>query len=714
MKGIYFLTGLFLVISFQAAGQKGMPPVYELKSDTGQKVTLGTNYFQILPNTSPDISLDDVLHESADGHFTAFNDSLLDEGVKRLAWFRFRIRNSTGRDHILSFSGNENRSDFYIKDASGKWKRSVTGYSIPYGQRNGVKRSMQVLFPINDGDEIVVYKRMEWGSYVENIHPSVTIYDPVQGSPSEEEEAYFDTVLSAALFGFMVFAALFNFFFYYIVRERVYLFYAITLVTAAFSNILGPFSQLFFRQQPHYEQRIASILIFVIIILILLTLRLFLNTRKTFPVWDKFLLLFPVFIVVISVVVLKFVSGSRFNNAINYATFFLVAIYIIGIIAMLVIYLKRRDTNARLLTIALIPFFLGILISMGDSFQWVSVTTLIWAVGVISWSLFVRFRALMEENSRQALEKEKLAREKEEERNTLIAQQNELLEKQVAERTADLTRSLAELKQTQNQLIQSEKMASLGELTAGIAHEIQNPLNFVNNFSDVSVELLQELKEEVDKGDLDEVKAIADDVTQNLEKIAHHGRRADGIVRGMLQHSRASSGQKEPTDINALADEYLRLAYHGLRAKDKSFNAELITHFAQDLPKVDAIPQDLGRVLLNLFTNAFYATQEKKKSPPILEGGEAAEYKPVVTVTTKQSGNSIEIIVKDNGIGIPDAIKDKILQPFFTTKPTGEGTGLGLSLSYDIVVKGHGGTIDIESAEGEGAEFIITLPMGNL
>jgi two-component system NtrC family sensor kinase len=303
----------------------------------------------------------------------------------------------------------------------------------------------------------------------------------------------------------------------------------------------------------------------------------------------------------------------------------------------------------------------------------------------------------------------------EQEKQQMLETINETLENQVIERTAQLQLSITELKQTQGQLIQSEKMASLGELTAGIAHEIQNPLNFVNNFSDVSVELLQELKDEVAKGDFDEVNAIADDVIQNLEKIAHHGRRADNIVKGMLQHSRASSGQKEPTDINVLTDEYLRLAYHGLRAKDKSFNADLVTHFGEGLPNISVIPQDVGRVLLNLFTNAFYATQLKSKQWLVNSDQSGAQaitgYNPVVEVTTQVKGNSLEIIVKDNGTGIPDAIKDKILQPFFTTKPTGEGTGLGLSLSYDIIVKGHGGSIDIESVEGQGAVFKILLPI---
>jgi signal transduction histidine kinase len=218
------------------------------------------------------------------------------------------------------------------------------------------------------------------------------------------------------------------------------------------------------------------------------------------------------------------------------------------------------------------------------------------------------------------------------------------------------------------------------------------------------MELLQEMEDELDKGDKDEAIAIAADIKQNLEKILHHGKRADGIVKGMLQHSRASSNVKEPTDINKLADEYLRLAYHGLRAKDKSFNAELITHFAEGLPMANMVPQDIGRVMLNLFNNAFYATQKKQAAA-------AADFKPTVEVTTSLKGKSIEIIVKDNGTGIPADIRDKILQPFFTTKPTGEGTGLGLSLSYDIVVKAHDGKIDVKSKEGEFTEFKISIPV---
>jgi len=281
----------------------------------------------------------------------------------------------------------------------------------------------------------------------------------------------------------------------------------------------------------------------------------------------------------------------------------------------------------------------------------------------------------------------------------------------IEETNLALEKSLEELKTTQSQLIQSEKMASLGELTAGIAHEIQNPLNFVNNFAEVSAEMLGEMKDELKAGNTAEAIEIADDLEQNLSKINHHGQRASSIVKGMLEHSRVSTGAKEPTDINAVADEYLRLAYHGLRAKDNSFNATIETHFDPDLPLVSVIPQDIGRVLLNLINNAFYAVAEKAKQG--IEG-----YSPAVTVSTRwlsvntersrsaaEAENAIEISVQDNGNGIPESIRDKIFQPFFTTKPTGQGTGLGLSLAYDIVVKGHGGTLEVDSTEEHGTIF---------
>ncbi len=322
---------------------------------------------------------------------------------------------------------------------------------------------------------------------------------------------------------------------------------------------------------------------------------------------------------------------------------------------------------------------------------------------------------------RKAQETEKQKRLVEEARNRIIEEQKLQLESLVALRTNEITRqneeletTLVELKSTQKQLIQAEKMASLGELTAGIAHEIQNPLNFVNNFSEVSVELIAEMKEELKAGNTEAVIEIAEDIEKNLYKISHHGKRADAIVKGMLQHSRSSTGIKEATDLNSLADEYLRLSYHGLRAKDKNFNATMVTHYDENIGLVYIIPQDLGRVFLNLYTNAFYSVSAKKKAA----SQSNASYEPTVTVITKLVKNGgdegediIWISVKDNGMGIPQKVLDKIYQPFFTTKPSGEGTGLGLSLSYDIIYKGHNGKMTVDTKEGEYAEFIIVLPI---
>ncbi|WP_345110606.1 sensor histidine kinase [Hymenobacter algoricola] len=323
---------------------------------------------------------------------------------------------------------------------------------------------------------------------------------------------------------------------------------------------------------------------------------------------------------------------------------------------------------------------------------------------------------LIARSQKKNLEREQLAWEEEEKARRLIAAQNVKLERMVAERTSALTQqaealreTLTELKTAQAQLIQAEKMASLGELTAGIAHEIQNPLNFVNNFSEVSVELLQELQEgplrQLPETEKEYAAELVNDLVVNLQKITSHGKRADSIVKGMLEHSRASTGERTPTDLNALADEYLRLSYHGLRAKDKSFNATLTTDFDPQLPAVEVVAQEVGRVLLNMFTNAFYAVQQRQKLG-------AAGYAPEVRVSTRRlPDDEVEIRVRDNGTGMPESVKVKVFQPFFTTKPSGEGTGLGLSLSHDIIVKGHGGTLQVESQPEQFTEFIITLPI---
>jgi len=328
---------------------------------------------------------------------------------------------------------------------------------------------------------------------------------------------------------------------------------------------------------------------------------------------------------------------------------------------------------------------------------------------------FVWLIAMLIINNRQqkALLKEQLKTAEREKEFRASESMKAILEVQVAERTIALTKqkealeqALFDLKAVQKQLIQSEKLASLGELTAGIAHEIQNPLNFVNNFSELSVDLAKEINEAMDNEEIDKefVKELISDLTSNQQKINHHGKRAASIVTGMLQYTRTSTGKKEPTELNALADEYFRLAYHGLRAKDPNFNATMVTNFDSSIGKVELIPQDMGRVLLNLINNAFYAVQQRA------DATRNEAYEPTVTVSTQKINSQIIIKVQDSGMGIPEAIKDKIFQPFFTTKPTGQGTGLGLSLAYDIVVKGHGGTMEVETQEGEGTTFSIILP----
>jgi two-component system NtrC family sensor kinase len=329
---------------------------------------------------------------------------------------------------------------------------------------------------------------------------------------------------------------------------------------------------------------------------------------------------------------------------------------------------------------------------------------------VIIWLITFVFIA---RSQKKQLEKERVLREEEEKAKRLIEAQNVELERLVAERTAALTQqaqelsgALVELRTTQAQLIQAEKMASLGELTAGIAHEIQNPLNFVNNFAEVSAELVEELEEEQTRSVRDAVleAELLGDLKQNLVKINQHGQRAAGIVRGMLEHSRASTGERAPTDLNQLADEYLRLAYHGLRAKDKSFNATLDTDFSPNLPQVSVVSGDVGRVLLNLFSNAFYAVKQRQQTAEL-------GYQPTVSVSTRQVGQQVQIQVCDNGTGMPSEVQAKIFQPFFTTKPTGEGTGLGLSLAHDIIAQGHGGTLRVTSELGHSTEFLICLPL---
>jgi two-component system NtrC family sensor kinase len=442
--------------------------------------------------------------------------------------------------------------------------------------------------------------------------------------------------------------------------------------------------------------------------LMVLALRRFFDLPTRLPRWNRLL----------SWLWMPAAAAFFATVSFHYRTKLLDDAYVLFAYAVVVITLLQlwRYRPARTVLLALVPLLLHRSINFALAANGQQLVKP-YATYLVGWGKFATFwfigLVLLARSQKKTLAKEQVIREKEAYARQLIATQNVELERLVAERTAALTQqaealraALDELQATQAQLIQAEKMASLGELTAGIAHEIQNPLNFVNNFSEVSAELLDELAEEQAKpaADADLEAELLADLTQNLQKITYHGQRAAGIVRGMLEHSRASTGERVPTDLNALADEYLRLAYHGLRAKDKAFNATLKTDFAPVLPLVEAVGQDVGRVLLNLFTNAFYAVQKRQQM------GEPG-YAPTVRVRTARVGDEVEVRVQDNGTGIAEAVRQKIFQPFFTTKPTGEGTGLGLSLAHDIITKGHGGTLSVESREGEGTEFTVRLPI---
>jgi two-component system, NtrC family, sensor kinase len=546
-------------------------------------------------------------------------------------------------------------------------------------------------------------------------------------SPGLIRQNHSSFILEGILLGIILCVVLYHLLIYIRVREKEYLilaFYMLFLILQI-STLTGLSNAVLYFKNPQWYHIFYNLVPTFSAVLSFWFSYVFLNLNsRNYPVitWifrifqGLFILsaLFAIFSVPVLERLTILISG--------FASIFL---FIVGIIRY-----REKFKPAGVYLIAYIPPFISIpyllvYVSGYLSYSWFTHNNLLISIALqailFSLALAAKIRILKSENE------------------TLLREENTRLEGMVQHRTAELQKekvklesTLAELKNTQSQLIHAEKMASLGELTAGIAHEIQNPLNFVNNFSEVSIEMIDEFSQQsaaVSRqssvvGQQSSVEII-DDVKNNLEKILHHGKRADAIVKGMLLHSRTSNAQKEPTDINELADEYLRLAYHGFRAKDKSFNVTLKTDFDESIGKINIIPQDIGRVILNLITNAFYAVTEKKQQ---LEKDLSAlsnltghkQYEPTVTVSTKRSlslqgegRGEVFISVKDNGNGIPNKILDKIFQPFFTTKPTGQGTGLGLSMSYDIITIGHGGELSVETAEGEGTTFIIRLILKN-
>ena len=573
----------------------------------------------------------------------------------------------------------------------------ITGFFVPASLRDYDSRHTQSLLNLSLSSEssLTLWVHINKNYTLTSSFPKLTIYDPNITLPTYTHEKR-----DLVIFGIFLIVWILSMTMYFYLKDETSFWFFVLMTTLIVQNLTtwssDPLTSVLYPENPKYGYYIGILPSFFNQIFLLQFSRTFVNLQFKNKKLDKMMIW--AMIVLFCVDLILFYSSIYFENSNFIGVFFV--IYGLIYIASGTTYLTLKTPLSKFIGVAILLFIIPQLIPLPFDNKYLTYSALI-----LTMTSGVAYRVKLLFQERLMAEQEK---------KDFLIQQNTQLEKQVADRTTELSNSLMELKSTQNQLIQKEKLSSLGELTAGIAHEIQNPLNFVNNFSELSVDLVKDLKDEFKKPEKDEayIDELFDDLSQNQEKINHHGKRASSIVKGMLEHSRASTGVKELTDINKLADEYLRLSYHGLRAKDKDFNADFKTEFDVNLPKIEVIPQDIGRVLLNLINNAFYAVNQRKQQ--LCEGSKPSQslstYTPSVSVSTKQLDNAIEIRVKDNGTGMPESVRAKVFQPFFTTKPTGQGTGLGLSLAYDIVTKGHGGTLEALSTEGVGTEFLIKLP----
>ena len=646
MKSVLFIW-LFLGISTSNAfAQSILPPAYEINADTAVNIKLDNAHWQMLEDAKGKWTIDEVIRMPLADKFHANKARTsqiggLDYSITTY-WFRYRFKNNMRHEARISIPRNVSQADFYAGESLRDLSHKITGNTVPLSDRNDLKQITTISYIIQPGGELLIFERDHFNYFIDvpvSLEPIFILTDQLTSS-------YFDnnnpSILPAFLFGLLLLAALFNIYFFLIVHARVYLFFALTLFCIGFSRFFQA-NNILFPAHPLLKYSILNLCGLLYFFFLIHFIRYFLETNKYFPRWDKYLIGLSVYFIILNALVPGNIILFKFADILG------PLLIAISILITLVLFLRSNRKAVRLAFIATFPYLYIICIYAPQIFRilngydvsqtpdfvlWVIVrftvleqVSLLWLLIFFSWGLFQRYQQLQKQITQETLAKERIAKEKEIERNQLIAQQKVDLERQVKERTAELNLSMEDLKSTQAQLIQSEKMASLGELTAGIAHEIQNPLNFVNNFSEVNRELLMELKEEMDKGNTKEAKTIANGIIENEEKISHHGKRADAIVRGMMQHSRASTGQKELTDIKSLADEYLRLSYQGFRAKDKSFTALLKTDFDEAIQKVNIVPQDIGRVLLNLYNNAFYAVNEKRDS---------RMYEPAVSVSVKK------------------------------------------------------------------------------
>lgn len=660
----------------------------------------------VLTDKTGQLSIEQVSSDSCKARFLPSDKKIFEWFLsgETIYWVKCSVNNTTNDKLLLEVAQPMLPSViYYYQDTTHKWQSYKAGHKVKLYQRE-VKYHLPV-FPLLANNQ-TVYLR---------IQPSGRpIPIKLWQAEAHESKVSIQKMVYGGYIGIMLFVIFFNIFAFITLKHITHAYYAVMVFQYfLFAAILDGYILYIFPNTKLIEGFAFTTLISVSQINSLLYTIVFLQLKKydkkSYKVAIGFLVYFAVYLVVYWFTSLKLMA--QFND-LNSA---------IGIFLMAIIGIRAGNRKNKLgYYFAWTYFILFVIATLEVSYNKIGSPRYLFDLDVSHVSLAILLEVFLLsyllakrvewdraeiENDKQKAQEQLLVQTQANER--IVREQNKHLEEAVIQRTTELNQSLLTLRTTQNQLIQSEKLASLGELTAGIAHEIQNPLNFVNNFSELSVSIAEDLKEEMSRPDADKgyIEELLTDLTQNQTKINHHGKRASNIVKGMLEHSRVSTGMRTMTDINALADEYLRLSYHGMRAKDKTFNTDFTTDFDTHLPQMNIVSQDIGRVLLNLINNAFYAVNEKKKSNK--EGG----YQPRVLVSTLKKDNSIEIKVKDNGNGMPKAVKTKIFQPFFTTKPTGEGTGLGLSLSYDIVVKGHGGTLEVETTEGEGTAFLIILPI---
>jgi two-component system, NtrC family, sensor kinase len=731
---IIFFGTSFLADCFT---QNNLPPVYYLTLESDY-YKLDTAHYQVLEDWNNNLTFEQVLQSPQNEQFHYNSDTEVDK-KPRTYWVRMRIKN-TQEDNIKVYLLNNGSDyfDMYQRDTAGEWTHQRTGNLVSLSQTDnssGLNEQSQIYFELEGDEEVIIYQRLEvifWHPRLRNAAPNLQTQEQMKQAVFEAykvDEAWKHHLFEGIMVGILLLATFYNLFIYYSTKDRVYLYFGLSLLFFTLDRHSEAIQPAYFYEYPLFFSFCQNFFFIFFFVFFIASIRLFLQPEIQRHRFNKFIT-YALGLTALSAISTLFIYNFP-NNIVADKEFFselVIRLTYLPLFIINILLVKEGHANAKFSLVATAPLFslwlisfingtvyffweVSIMKSIMGYFSAIEGFCLTWMVVVFSGALVSRYNQYRNRSITNAIEKEQREKEIEIERNKLIEQQKENLEIQVQERTAELNQSLETLKATQTQLIQSEKLASLGELTAGIAHEIQNPLNFVNNFSELSVDLAHDLKEEMSKIEIPEkdkeyINELLTDLGQNQEKINHHGKRASSIVKGMLEHSRASTGVKEMTDINALADEYLRLSYHGLRAKDKSFNADFKTDFDENLPKISIIQQDIGRVLLNLINNAFYAVNEKSK-----QNTEGVSYNPTVSISTQTIDSQIVIKVKDNGLGMSESVRAKVFQPFFTTKPTGQGTGLGLSLAYDIVTKGHGGTLEVESNVGVGTEFTIQLPI---